>query len=123
MSVSTGSTVAEPSDISVSELRQRLTACGVPRVSPSSALPLLPAGMDLGLHEWFVLQENREIFAIVDLDGAAIRWMVLSPLNAEVNELVPGATMPRRLGFRFSARAPATDLGHFLATFDCGGAL
>ena len=121
--IATMLTSAEPQEVSSTDLLQRLANCDVPAFSPSDALALLPSSAGLDLHTWFVMHENREIFAVVDVDPPRVRWMVLSPLVASVEEQSgDGPAHPRRLQFRFAARAPAVDAGHFIATFDCGGA-
>jgi hypothetical protein len=119
--VSTGQTTAEAAAIATSSLRQRLRQCGVPTFANGATLPLLPVGNDLGLHEWFVTQENGEIFALVDMDGNRLRWMVLSPLQSTVSTGEATTGQPVRMEFSLTARAPAADIGHFLATFECGG--
>ena len=100
------------SDINGFELLSRVAGCGVPYFGAGD-VPLPPTvAASLGLGNWFVLHERRKLFGVVDVHGAAVRWMTLTPL--------PELTMASDT-IRISAQAPTTDLSYFLAHFSCGG--
>jgi hypothetical protein len=100
-----------PSAIDGNSLIARATACGASVFSPGDA-PLPQAHIDLlEPGTWFVLHERQRIFAVVDVQGGAARWMTWT-----VPELTTAGS-----SVRVSAPAPSVDLGYFLAHFECGG--